>query len=615
MTKLNPKALIVVLSTFVLGLAVNSTELHSQTQPPKPKKRRLNESFYREMMELNQSLPANDKSELTEMILNVSGLSRDFDDVADRFVWANDSAGLRAAVEALKQVDPDNRFIIRYTARAEIIDKRYAEGVAMLESEFEFRDEKADQCVSLAMMGSIMSREPVKLFKKLPKWRQPKAFDFLAESMMINGYKFDDVVELIDEYKQVFPESGLGDYHLGELNFFYERYADAERAYMRAVELGAENKDDIRKDRIRCWYFLGKSLDAYKEFPPSDDAFNLLAYMHVVSDTPSAEKRGQALLELIKLHETESKETVELKWKLHAHWLVGNYETISTLSEGHTDELLDPAPQFRLFDDILVRSLVRAKHFDSALSLATKIAERTENPWYVAMVHAAKGEADETGKILEEVFRNTEYRPGSVVYDADFSIALQQEAFAGLRKKLLADDSLKGLVLLTSRGMLPSAEQTIKIAEKAWGIESILVNSYGKAETPDDNFLAEDEEENFFLQFDGLGIAISFNGLTRFFPEPDRMAKRWPDPEIGKRIVEHKAWIVVKLRYKPDDWPEDKAYLYLGKLIAEFGKDGQPLLVMSLENGSIALVNDQLLQELQRDEPRDAIKKNGVEFR
>ena len=65
----------------------------------------------------------------------------------------------------------------------------------------------------------------------------------------------------------------------------------------------------------------------------------------------------------------------------------------------------------------------------------------------------------------------------------------------------------------------------------------------------------------------------------------------------------------------PDDWPEEKAYLYLGKLIAEFGKDGQPLLVMSLENGSIALVNDQLLQELQRDEPRDVIKKNGVEFR
>jgi hypothetical protein len=115
-------------------------------------------------------------------------------------------------------------------------------------------------------------------------------------------------------------------------------------------------------------------------------------------------------------------------------WLDGDYAAAVAALLGSREEILADRELLYDFEDRVIRGLVRIGKTDEALAAAREVEKRDDDPWYVAVALAAKGDVAGTREVLSRL-ASRGFTRAQFYEDEDLGRALRSEALAAVRKE------------------------------------------------------------------------------------------------------------------------------------------------------------------------------------
>jgi tetratricopeptide (TPR) repeat protein len=383
----------------------------------------------------------------------------------DGELWA-DRPAFERLVEAHRRNQPGDPWGDYYFATLLLEDEKHAEAEALLAAAIaKTRDEDVldslryqhrRAMVNLGRAVEVFQNAPLgdEDFQQLAALcRSANRLEDLARLVKLERARnpFDDWIDYYDAYLCV----ARGDYEAAE-PFFASGYRAASQEWITAT---------YRNDWIRARVDSGRALSAYRDIQPAEETFATLAsLLEQRHDWP-------ALRELIELHKArEPQSTSLLTWQLEYCWQTGKYADVARLLDPWPEERLRDLATWELSDlgDKLVRSFLRLEQYDNARAAAEQLIERGGAATALAMVHAARGDADAVRRVIDENSLSS-YQYGGLYYDDDCDSAMRSPAFRPLRDEfppsLPYSERYGSISLLLSREVDWTAEQLLDALE------------------------------------------------------------------------------------------------------------------------------------------------------
>jgi tetratricopeptide (TPR) repeat protein len=381
------------------------------------------------LLELLTRLPEDGLAEIGERLR----ASHDPELAFDTLCWevSGDAPRLRALIDSYEQFRPGDINIAFYSAQLHLLEDRPEDALAALQP----------------VMDAARDRDDWDYFQQLwlqaaaagDNWRtvyesseEPQElFPALAQSLQASG-NVEGLRELVRIRQEQGPDDGVLQSWLGQIAELDEDWRGAEEAYRRAVQL--EKDDDARQlhqfSVARMMYHTGRASEAVHTIGPRDEVFHQLMMM-AEFDLPESRSVMTSLLD--EAVELKTNETVVSWWRAKLAAANGDYEEAVAEIEEQGEMLAShPAISWEL-PSFKISLLVRLERYDAAEKLAHELAAEYE-PIYLAVVAAARGDVDETEKVLLRCI-DAGYEPWQFYADKILGEKLRTLPFARLMER------------------------------------------------------------------------------------------------------------------------------------------------------------------------------------
>ena len=337
------------------------------------------------LIEFGLILGEDQKSRIADLIVGLGITADRFELIGESFNNENDLPALRAAVQGFERVDPSNIETAYYDALVKMLDGEYEASADRLRPAIRQITDPEARGPYLGLYFSSM-RQAGKARQAYDESDDPgDAFIQLASDMYWDD-QIETLRELSEAHIQRVPADPWGHYYAGVCMTELESYADADRHFADAMQRATDDtmRDDIRYEWVDCLNRAGRWRDVPERVGRDDATIDQVMWHLVNQGDP------QALDEFLAAH-AGARPTIGRAYVYSlqgAHAMAADY--LATYREALRTE-----DSIYSYDDLAVRSLIRAERFVDALKLAKESTAYDDDPYYELIVHIASGETDQ----------------------------------------------------------------------------------------------------------------------------------------------------------------------------------------------------------------------------
>jgi tetratricopeptide (TPR) repeat protein len=366
-------------------------------------------------------LSEQDKPQIADLIVEFGITPEGFETIADYYYESDDMPALRAAVQGFKRVDPTADDTVYYDALAMYVDGEYARAAEILKPVIDrLRDPDYRQpFLDIYWESMRLSGEALQAYTEADD--PAKAFAAMAQQLY-----WADELQTLDALARAHTArlgtDPWGHYYVGLCLAGGGDWGAADRSFQRAASLAENDEDlaDIRYDWVDSLAGAGQWRLALDRVGGSEEAIDQLMWFHI------NQKDSDALDELL----TAYLPTAPSIGRAYVYSLRGAHQAAAEYLASHREALQTQEMRYS-FDDLVIRSLIRAELFAEALKWARESTEFDDDPYYEMVVHVASGDSDEAIAVAKKCIDSGNYTPPDFYND----LIVQEHVFRQRMKR------------------------------------------------------------------------------------------------------------------------------------------------------------------------------------
>lgn len=382
-------------------------------------------------------LPAERMPELTEWFDKLANPRDLFQHLMLSLQSQENPLAMHVLIAAYRKRTNDDSNIDYYEGMARMLQEQYAQAAHIFDrGRRRAKSEEEQETFESAFLDAMLAAgRPLEGYEQAAD--KPHAFSYLSQALL-GKKEFDTLDALVSVHRKSAGDDPWVYYYAGLALAQQGKHeaADESLAQGMRLTLNREIRETLRSMRVSLRYKAGRGLEAYRQILPRRETFEQLAQLYLEA------KDAVGLSRLVMLHgEADSQDPVLPIWQSEAAWLAGDYAAVVQVLVAGRDKLLDDGRYVWRYEDLLVRSLLRLERFDEAESIAVNWSERDEDPWYLLLVAAARGDVEMATRYVTQCIERSGYDIRELYGDADLGPALRKDRFSPLRKKFPPPDA------------------------------------------------------------------------------------------------------------------------------------------------------------------------------
>ena len=191
------------------------------------------------------------------------------------------------------------------------------------------------------------------------------------------GRRLAGLNAVIEAHRAKSPRDPRLFYYSGQAHMLAKDYRAADKDFAAGLEQSTNRTSAARllNNRLRARCLMGEALKAYRESEDKALTYRLLGPLLI------EQKQTDDLAALVKAYRgVAPKEPTLGLWEAESHWLADDYHGAVAVLGRERDAILADPDNAALYEDRLVRSLVRLKKFDAAEKAAKHRPTATVTP-------------------------------------------------------------------------------------------------------------------------------------------------------------------------------------------------------------------------------------------
>ncbi|MEM7227890.1 MAG: hypothetical protein AAF432_03660 [Planctomycetota bacterium] len=377
---------------------------------------------------LGLALEDHEASEVEAWFMGLQQPRLSFEPIALAWIDGKRYAAFDVIADVMDTIDPQHALVAYYRAQAHGRQHELDAAVDELRKAVAYADDNLRDLFTRTLHTALIAAgRPREAYDDALDPHD--AFQTIANTLYRHQNPYA-MQELIDHHESMHPDDIWIHFHRGRMHMLVnspDLAADSFRVGLDATV------DDVTRETfemalIESLYEDGRMLDAYDTVGSPRMTARVLAARCI------ADRNSRRLTKLIRTHrEQEPDDRVVFLWDAHISWFNGEYRAVLNQIAEVNSLVADDALSIKLYDELLVRSLVRLDRLDEALDAAAHATARSRDPYFEAIVHAAAGRVAPTIRTLESCVE-LGYEPSQFYRDDDLGPIIAGEPFAMLHQ-------------------------------------------------------------------------------------------------------------------------------------------------------------------------------------
>jgi hypothetical protein len=375
-------------------------------------------------------LPATGKPEVGDHYAKMKRTPEQFEVLFD-WLRPRDYVSLQEIAKQYTSIAPRSPKLALLAAEEKFDKQDYAGAAEQAKAALAAGDQKIQY-----QLERVYCRSMIKLDRIQEAYREiaqkDVAFGILA-TWSAQDKKFDDVRQLVDQYRAVAPDDPWIRYFSGLVAIHDRRVDDGLKQLRDALELARdeETRQVMHNRLVREMFDAGKSLEAYAQLEPKATVFQQLAL------TAVEQRKPDVLQSLIDARTPDEPRAVVIgDWEMRLAYLKQDYAAAIEIAHRQRAAWFNVQDgNWFLAESYLIRSLIHLRQFAEAEEKVKQLNPTQFNPdWFRAEIAAAQGDVAQTAANLEKLVA-VGHIPQDFYGDDILSAALRSDAFKSLREK------------------------------------------------------------------------------------------------------------------------------------------------------------------------------------